>query len=179
MENENVKYPDFPLCKAFNREVYSFLLAHPEIKTVTLGRNWYDSDESIGRTVQLVRELISQGRKVILLGPLPIPGMNVETGWAVRQIQAGHAIDEIRVDGSPDVRQSAILDKLKSQLKSEIAGHKMYLMDPTQRLCDDTYCYIVRDGLANFRDVSHLTEDAERKFEPDFVEALRWIQASQ
>ena len=179
IESDAVQYPDYPFCKAFNREVYAYLLDHPRIETVILARIWFDDDEAIGRTVKLVRELIAHGRKVILLTPLPVPGMNVETGWAVRQIQAGHAIDEIKLEATPEVRQSAILDKLRAELKIEAESGKLWLLDPTRRLCDASHCYIVRDGLASFRDTSHLTEPAAQTFEPDFIEALRRMGAAK
>ncbi len=172
IETDTIQYPDNAHCKDFNREVYAFLLNHTEIKTVVLGRAWWNSDETIERTVQLMRELIVQGRKVILLTPPPEPGMDVATAWATRQIRAGHAIDEIKVDATPQVTLGAILNKLKAKLKAEIASGDVYPIDPTRHFCDEKYCYMVRDGMATFRDAGHLTELSAQKMEPDFRAAL-------
>lgn len=159
-------------CRDFNREVYDFLLGHPEIRTVILGRAWGDGDETIGQSVKLIRELIAQGRKVILLAPPPIPGMNVGIAWATRQIQAGHAIDEIKLEGTPEVRQNRVLEKLNERLSAEIANGNVFIIDPASHFCDERYCYLVRDGMAIFRDTGHLTEATELKMEPDFRDAL-------
>lgn len=176
IETDAIQYPDFPHCKDFNREVFAYLIGHPKIETVILGRIWFDSDETIGRTVLLIRQLIAHGHKVILLAPLPLPGMHVESAWAMKQIQAGHPIDDIKLDSTPQVRQSSILSKLGNQLKAEVASGKLFLLDPTQRLCDAQFCYVVRDGVANFRDTSHLTEAAAQKMEPDIRSALIWAK---
>jgi len=176
IETDAIHYSDFPHCKEFNREVFAYLIGHPKIETVILGRIWFDSDETIGRTVLLSHQLIAHGHNVILLTPLPLPGMHVENTWALKQIQAGHAINEIKLKSTPEVRQSAILTKLRNQLKPELENGKLIMIDPTERLCDNKFCYVVRDGVANFRYTSHLTEAAAKEMEPDFRSALIWAK---
>jgi hypothetical protein len=95
------------------------------------------------------------------------------------QIRAGHAIDEIKIDGTPEVWQSATLFQLENQLKVELASGRLFLLDPTLQLCDAHSCYVVRDGVVNFRDISHLPELAARKMEPDFHKALDWAKQSE
>jgi len=176
IESDTIHYPDYPFCKDFNREVYAYLLAHPGIKTIVLGRFWSDSDETIARTVLLVRDLIAHGRKVVLIGPLPLPGMDVQIVWAMQQIQAGHAIDEIKVSRSTQKWMDSVSHKLVGQLGHEIESGNVYLLDPAQQLCDAESCYVVRDGLANFGDTSHITEIAAKKMEVDFRKALLWVE---
>jgi peptidoglycan/LPS O-acetylase OafA/YrhL len=170
--NESTKSTASPACNNFNREVYTYLQSHPEIKTVVLGRGGWNVDE----TVFLIRHLISQNRKVILMAPSPSPGMNVETAWATQQIRAQQPIEEIKLEKSPKVTQSTILDDLNGRLKAEITSGQLYLIDPTKRFCDDLYCYLVRDGIATFRDNGHFTEIAALQMEPDFHAALVWAK---
>jgi hypothetical protein len=177
IENDSIQYPDYAGCKVFNREVLTFLDGHPEIKTIVLGRFWGDSDETIARTVQLIHLLVAQGRKVILIGPLPLPGMDVQIDWAMQQIRAGHAIDEIKISRSSQQWVNSVLGKLTQQLGADIENHNLFLLDPTHQLCDAESCYVVRDGQANFADTSHLTEVAAQKMEPDFRKALLWLDS--
>ena len=179
IESDAVHYEDYPHCKAFNYEVYGFLSVHPAINTVILGRIWSDSDETIDRTVLLAKDLISRGKKVILISPLPVPGMHVENVWSMRQIKAGRAIETITIENSAAVRQSEILLKLKTRLVPELKSGKLFLIDPTQKLCDESFCYAVKDGVAIFKDISHLTELAAQKMEPDFKDAFIWAKKAQ
>lgn len=172
IENESIQSVGSPACRNFNREVYSFLLDHPEIRTVILGRAGWNMDE----VVFLIRHLTAQGRKVILMAPPPNPGMNVETAWATRQIRERQAIDEIKIEKTPKVMQGKVLERLNTDFHSEIASGKVYLIDPTKRFCDDQFCYLVRDGVATFRDHGHFTEIAEQQMEPEFHDALVWAR---
>lgn len=172
IETDAIQHSDFAHCKDFNREVFAYLLQHTEIKTVILGRIWSDGDETIQRTVRLTQALAAQGRRVILITPLPLPGMHVESGWATRQIQAGRAIDEIKLPATSEVKQTSTLRKLRAQLQPELSQEKVFLLDPTQRLCDTEFCYVVREGIANFRDTSHLTEVAAQGFQTEFKNVL-------
>ena len=161
-----------PACRNFSREVYAFLQSHTEIKTIILGQSGWNIDE----TVTLIQQLIAQNRKVILMTPSPNPGMNVETAWATQQIRARQPIEEIKLEKTPEVTQSKVLDTLKEQLKAEITNGKLYLIDPTKRFCDEQYCYLVRNGIATFRDHGHFSEIAEQQIEPDFHDALIWAK---
>ncbi len=179
VESDTVHYEDYPHCKEFNFEVYGFLKAHPAISTVILGRIWSTDDQAIDRAVFLIKDLISQGKKVVLITPLPIPSMHVENVWSLRQIKAGHGIETITLENSAAVKQSEILLKLNARLVSELKSGKLFLIDPTQRLCDKSFCYAVKDGVAIFKDISHLTELAAQKMEPDFREAFIWAKKTQ
>ncbi|MFZ5502721.1 MAG: acyltransferase family protein [Pseudomonadota bacterium] len=172
IETDAIQYPDYPHCKDFNREVFAYLLAHPEIKTIVLGRIWSDSDESIARTVQLIRTLIEHGREVILIGPLPFPGVDVQVAWAMWQVQAGHAIDEVKMSAASREQMSLVKSKIERALAAEMASGRLLFLDATRRLCDAEFCYTVRDGLASFCDTSHLTEAFARSMEPDFRAVL-------
>lgn len=172
-ETDTAHATDFPHCKDFNREIYAYLLAHTEIKTIILGRIWFDGEETLEHTAALVRDLIAHGRKVILIGPLPLPGMHVEHDWAMRQIQAGKAIDEIRLNNLPAVSQAHIYTRLQEKLAAATRSGQLFWIDPSQKFCDRHYCYVVQNGQANFRDTSHITQIASHKFEADFYQALK------
>ncbi len=172
VENNSTQYPDFPNCKDFNREVFAYLLNHPKIKTIILGRIWSDSDETIDRTLLLIHQLISRGRKIVLIGPLPHPGMDVQISWAMQQVKAGHAIDEIKLDRSSQIWMDSVFRKLNTKLEHNIKDGNLFLLDPTRDICEIETCYIVHNGLAIFGDTSHLTEAAAKVMEPDFRKAL-------
>lgn len=172
LDSEPIQAFPSQACWRFNSEVNTFLLNHAEIKTVILGRNIWDIDA----TVSLVRKMVAQDRKVILVGPSPIPGMHVETVWATQQIRAGHPIDEIKIEKTPQVSQIKILEKLNAALKPEISAGKVRLIDPVKRYCDSQSCYLVRNGIATFRDYGHFTEIAAHEMEPDFHDALVWAK---
>ncbi len=174
IENDEFKYEDYPLCKAFNHEVLNYLNSHPNIKTVILGRIWDEGDESVDRTVNLIHYLVGHRHNVILITPLPNPGVDVENDWVVKQLEAGHAIETIPIVMSGDVKLSTVIPKLRNRLSNELNTNQLYLLDPTQRFCDEKSCFEVRDGIPYFRDMSHLTELAAQRLEPDFEEALLW-----
>lgn len=172
IESESIKTAASPACRNFNREVYIFLQSHPEIKIIVLGRAGWNIKEA----VFLIRQLIAQDRKVILMAPSPVPGMHVENAWATQQIKAHHPIEEIKIEKTPQVTQIRILEQLNKQLEPEISSGKLYLIDPTKRFCDEHFCYLVRNGIATFRDHGHFSEIAELQMEPDFHDALVWAK---
>lgn len=172
VESDTIRHPDYPNCEAFNREVYAYLGAHPKIRTVVLGLFWSDSDDEIARTAELAHALIAQGRRVVLIGPIPLPGMDVQVDWAMRQIRAGHPIDEIRVSRASEPWLNAVSAKVAGRFRQDIENGSLYLLDPTEQLCDGDACYVVKSGVANFCDTSHLTEIAARNMQPLFQAAL-------
>jgi hypothetical protein len=176
IEDDSRQHSTYSNCKDFNREVVAYLFGHPKIETVILGQSWGDPDEAIGRNISMIRQLIAHGRKVILIGPLPRPGMDVQIAWSMRQIQAGHAIDEIKLDRSSQGWLSSTTSELVKQLGRDIEYGNLVLIEPTQRFCDAKFCYVVRDGLATFADTGHLTEAAAQEMEPDFRKALLLIE---
>jgi hypothetical protein len=170
--SESTSYGLSKNCVAFNREGYSYIEAHPKIHTVALGLFWNDSDEKVNSTAELAHTLIAKGRKVLLIGPIPLPGMDVQIDWAMQQIRAGHAINEILVNRTSEPWMQSLAIRLEQVFGHDIAQGNLYILDPTLQLCESNSCFVVRNGVANFCDTSHITEVAARSLKPLFQTAL-------
>lgn len=154
-------------CDRFNVEVMDYLRAHPEVRTIVLGR-WWSQGEDIDVTLGLVGELLSIGRRVVLIGPLPAPGFDVPERWSRQQIRAGQAIDEMNLPIQTQSNPQSTRDRLLAALAAKVAEGRVALVDPLQRLCDGTRCRLVENGRSNFRDDSHVSQSASLDFTPDF-----------
>lgn len=158
-------------CAGFNDEVNTLLVQTPSIHTVVLGRLW-SSDASFNRTVALVQQLARHGKRVLLIGPLPEPGMDVPQNWSVQQLKAGHAIDELTIPLSSQANALAMRTRLRVELADQVCQGQVVLLDPIRSLCDDKVCRLAQGGEANFRDVSHLSQQASLQFTQPIQVAL-------
>ncbi|TXT41323.1 MAG: hypothetical protein FD135_379 [Comamonadaceae bacterium] len=158
-------------CAGFNDSVNTLLAQTPSIHTVVIGRLW-SPDASFERTVALVRTLAAQGKKVLLIGPLPEPGMDVPQSWSLQQLRAGHAINELTVPLSSQANALSMRAQLREKLAQPLCQGQVVLLDPIPSLCDDQVCRLAQDGEANFRDISHLSQQASLKFVPEMQAAL-------
>lgn len=163
-------------CAGFNNQVNALIASTPSIRTVVIGRLW-SPDASFERTVALVRQLAQQGRRVLLIGPLPEPGMDVPQTWSVQQLKAGHAMDELTLPIQSQSNALSMRTLLRDQLAGEICRGEVLLLDPIPRLCDDQVCRLAQGGEANFRDTSHLSQLASMRFSGDFGTALVALSA--
>lgn len=161
-------------CESFNQEVHTLLVQTPSIRTVVLGRVW-GNDASVNQTLDLVRQLLAQGKTVVLVGPLTEPGVDVPHHWSMRQIQAGQAIDEIGQPLGMQAATFALRSRLLAELTDPIARNQLVLIDPLPHLCDAQVCWLVKAGAANFRDTSHLSQSLALGFTPDFTRALKML----
>jgi hypothetical protein len=171
--SESTSYGLSKNCVAFNRDVYSYIEAHPKIHTVALGLFWNDSDEKVNSTAELAHTLIAKGRKVLLIGPIPLPGMDVQIDWAMQQIRAGHPIDEILVSRTSEPWMQSLAIKLQHVFGRDMELGNLYVLDPNEQLCENDNCFVVRNGIANFCDTSHITEVAARNMKPIFQAAFK------
>jgi len=158
-------------CAGFNSEVNALLANTPSIRTVVLGRLW-SADASFDRTLALVRQLVAHGRRVLLIGPLPEPGMDVPQSWSMQQLKAGHAIAELTLPLSSQANALTLRAQLREQLAEPICQGQVVLLDPVAQLCDDKVCRLAQAGEANFRDISHLSHQATLQFTPALQQAL-------
>lgn len=163
-------------CASFNNEVNLLIAKTPSIHTVVIGRLW-SPDASFERTVALTYKLVAQGKRVLLIGPLPEPGMDVPQGWSLQQLKAGHAIDELTLPLSSQANALAMRTKLREQLAEPLCKGQVYLLDPVASLCDDKVCRLAQAGEANFRDTSHLSQVASLRFGAGIQAALAALAA--
>lgn len=160
-------------CEKFNQEVYQYVVSHAEIKTMILGKWWADINNE--PLLTLIRDLVKQGKKVILIGALPSPGFDVPERWSKQQIRAGQAINFMVTPVSSQSLSLTIREKTMSELLPFLQDGSVIYIDPLKRLCDSKECRLVEDGSSNFRDESHLSHSSTMRFMPDFENAIREI----
>jgi hypothetical protein len=161
-------------CNDFNKEVSDYIFSNKKINILILGLHW--NEGNVDNAISVVNKFIKDGRKIILIGPLPKPGFNVENYWSTKQIKEGRQIDEIVIPNSQEVKQSKILEKLIQQLKPSISAGNLIILDPSSEYCDKKYCYAVKDGQAIFKDTNHLAELSARRMQSYFSSALNHLK---
>jgi hypothetical protein len=62
--------------------------------------------------------------------------------------------------------------QLREKLAQPLCLGQVVLLDPIPSLCDDQVCRLAQGGEANFRDVSHLSQQTSLKFVPAIQTAL-------
>jgi peptidoglycan/LPS O-acetylase OafA/YrhL len=158
-------------CEKFNQEVYRYLVGHPAIKTVVLGKWWADlHNEAI---LDLIRGLVKEGKKVVLIGVLPSPGFDVPERWSKQQINANHAIDLMTAPLNSQSLALEIREKTLAELSPQLHLGSVVYVDPLEHFCDEKVCRFVDGGQSNFRDDSHLAHSSSLKFVADFEDALK------
>ena len=158
-------------CEKFNREVNKFIVQTPSVKTVILGRLWR-SGTSFDSTVALTKSLVKSGKKVFLVGPLPVPGFHVPEHWSQLQLRTGHGIDNLTVTLNSQNSSLQIMMLLRTQLAAEVKSGNLILIDPFKTLCDAKLCYLVKNGVSNYGDISHLSKTGSLLFTTEFAAAL-------
>jgi peptidoglycan/LPS O-acetylase OafA/YrhL len=164
-------------CANFNQEISDYLQSRPSIQTIILGR-WWGSGHDLEVTIALVKHLVSIGRQVVLVGPLPVPGFDVPERWSMQQILKGGAIDDMDIPVVGQAKAFDARDRLQVELAGLISDGRVALVDPLQRLCDADRCRLVQEGRSNFRDESHLSHAASLDFTPDFLAAYSKLRSA-
>ena len=144
--------PALPGCATFNRDALAYLKAHPAVKTVVLGADWF----VYGRNVQeldatlTALQAIGVGVKVLLAPP-----------QADFSVPRALAIAALRHEPPPPPilqRHAAAAQKDSTDV---IAGlRKRFgfgVIDPATVLCDGVRCPLVQDHHPLFYDAGHVT----------------------
>ncbi|MET0676219.1 MAG: acyltransferase family protein [Bradyrhizobium sp.] len=164
---------DEPPCRQFNRSTLDFVLGPAGPRIVVLGSNWGNPAEAAA----LVDRLLSAGKVVVLILPLLDLGFDLPQRWVVNQIRAGRAIGEWKVEADPRLTMSARRTDLARDLDRHRANPRLVVVDPQSVVCDQGYCYLVRNGQANFRDDAHISNvnagQYRALFDAAFKAALR------
>jgi peptidoglycan/LPS O-acetylase OafA/YrhL len=164
-------------CQKFNQEVLRFTQENGQIKTVILGKNWGDSIASAQETFLVVDKLLAQDKTVVLILPLLAPGVNVVDFWMRQQNLAGHRVDELRVDATPQVVMQLVRSEIIRMAQGHTLQNKIVLIDPQGAVCEREFCYLVRDGAANFRDTGHISNLNAMQYFGIFHEAFQKTKA--
>lgn len=170
---------DQPPCREFNRTTLDFVLGHAGPSIVVLGSNWSNATE----ISVLTNRLLSSGKTVILIMPLLNVGFDVPQKWLESQLQAGKAIPEWKLEASPILTNSRFRQELAQFLSEHRDRPQLITVDPQSVVCEQGYCYLVRNGQANFRDTAHISNvnasQYRNLFDVAFALALRALDRRQ
>ena len=160
---------DQPPCRQFNRSTLDFVLAQAEPSIVVLGSNWGNAAEISA----LIDRLLSAGKTVVLIMPLLNIGFDLPQRWIENQIRAGKAIDEWKVEAGPGLTMRAFRDEIARVLDRYRDNPHLVVVDPQSVVCEQGYCYLVRNGQANFRDTAHISNVNASQYRGLFDAAFR------
>jgi hypothetical protein len=160
-------------CREFNRSTLDFVLGPIGPGIIVLGSNWTNALE----ISVLIDSLLSAGKTVVLIMPLLNIGFDLPQRWIENQIRAGRAIDEWKVEAGPELMMSALRSEIAGVLDRYRNNPHLVTVDPSSVVCELDYCYLVRNGQANFRDTAHISNvnasQYRSLFEAAFKAALR------
>lgn len=164
-------------CQRFNAEVRNFIHRTPSLEIVVIGRLWRGASSAVN-SVTLTKELIAAGKKVILVGPLPLGGFNVPEYWSQLQLHSGHSIDDVAVSLDSQRAVRDLWEQTVTALASEVKRGHLFLIDPFESDCDSTQCYLVKDGILIVRDMTHLSQQGAALLSSQFTKALENVLTS-
>jgi peptidoglycan/LPS O-acetylase OafA/YrhL len=160
---------DQPSCRQFNRSTLDFVLAQAEPSIVVLGSNWASAAE----ISTLTERLLAAGKTVVVIMPLLNIGFDLPQRWIENQIRAGRAIDEWKVEAGPGLTMSDFRNEIARVFDRYRDNPHLVVVDPLSVVCEHGYCYLVRNGQANFRDTAHISNVNASQYHGLFDAALR------
>jgi peptidoglycan/LPS O-acetylase OafA/YrhL len=156
-------------CRDFNRSMLDFLLGHAQPSIVVLGANWGDALE----ISSLVDRLLSSGKTVVLIMPLLNIGFDLPQRWIEKQVRAGGAISEWKIEADPRLTMRDLRAEIARRLDRYKDDPRLIAVDPQSVICERDHCYLVRDGQANFRDTVHISNVNAMQFRGLFDVAFK------
>ena len=158
---------DQKACREFNRSTLAFVLGQADPGIVVLGSR--DAREASA----LIDRLLSSGKTVVLIMPLLDLGFDLPQRWIENQIRAGEAIDEWKVEAGPTLMMTNLRDEFAEILRQHRNNPRLVAVDPMSVICEHGYCYLVRNGQANFRDAAHISNVNASQYRGLFDAAFR------
>ncbi|WP_165361510.1 acyltransferase family protein [Lichenibacterium ramalinae] len=152
-----LEIPALPGCAPFNAAAAAFVAAHPTIRTVVLGADWFLYDADLGRLDATLAALGAAGvRSFVLLAP-------PQSDYPVPRRLAMAALRGEPSPPPPSEAHARAAQRVSTELIAAVAArHGATLIDPMTRLCDGLTCPVERDGHPLFYDAGHLTVFAAR-----------------
>jgi peptidoglycan/LPS O-acetylase OafA/YrhL len=169
VDDAAVNASDQPPCRQFNRSTLDFVLAQAEPSIVVLGSNWASATE----ISVLTDRLLAAGKTVVVIMPLLNIGFDLPQRWIENQIRAGRAIDEWKVEASPGLTMSDFRNEIARVIDRYRDNPHLVVVDPLSVVCEHGYCYLVRNGQANFRDTAHISNVNASQYHGLFDAAFR------
>jgi hypothetical protein len=110
---------------------------------------------------------------VILVTPLLNVGFDVPQRWIETQLRTGAAINEWKIEADPVVTLKALRTEIAARLAKHHGDPRLITVDPSSVICETGYCYLVRNGQANFRDTAHISNINAMQYREVFDAAFR------
>ena len=107
--------------------------------------------------VEIVNDIEKTGKKVILLGPIQTPGIDLASELS-RKIKFGHMSMEevVKVMQHPKAEYLDSFAKSDEFLRSALEDK---FIEPSLDLCDEQFCYFGRNNESYFADSNHIGEE--------------------
>ena len=169
IEDSSGNSGDQKACREFNRSTLDFVVGQPQPSIIVLGSNWGNGREASA----LVDRLLYSGKIVVLIMPLLNVGFDVPQRWIENQIRAGHAVKEWKVKADPGLMMQELRDDFVQIMHTHRNNPRVIAVDPLSVICEHDYCYLVRNGQANFRDTAHISNVNAIQFKDLFDDAFR------
>jgi peptidoglycan/LPS O-acetylase OafA/YrhL len=169
VDDAAVNAGDAPPCRQFNRSTLDFVAAQAEPSIVVLGSNWANAAE----ISVLTDRLLAAGKTVVVIMPLLNIGFDLPQRWIENQIRAGRAIDEWKVEAGPGLTMSDFRNEIARVIDRYRDSPHLVVVDPLPVVCEHGYCYLVRNGQANFRDTAHISNVNASQYHGLFDAAFR------
>jgi hypothetical protein len=149
--------------------VAGFVFSRSEPSIIVIGGNWSNA----GEISTLVEKLLESNKTVILIMPLLNIGFDVPQRWMENQARAGRPVEEWKLKADP----SLTMTRLRSEITERLSRHKgdprLILVDPSSVICEQSECYLVRNGQSNFRDSAHISNVNSMQYEALFNAAFQ------
>lgn len=141
-----------PACADFNRAALAYLRAHPSLKTVLLGADWFNSGAALGGLADTLDALARAGiTPVVLLAP----------PQADHSVPRTLALAALRGEPFPPPISRERARAAQGESLAVIAGladrYGFTVIDPATAMCDATQCPEERGGRPVFYDAGHVT----------------------
>jgi len=146
-----------PGCEVFNGAALAFVAAHPGIRKVVLGADWFGYGDAVHGLETTLAGLRAAGVEVVVLLAPPQADYPVPRTLAIAALR--------HEPPPPPPREAAAREAQRSSTDIIAALRDRFgfgLIDPVTAMCDGISCPVVRDGHPLFYDAGHVTVFAAR-----------------
>jgi peptidoglycan/LPS O-acetylase OafA/YrhL len=155
----------------------------PNVRTVVLGMTWFHGDEDLfdasGRPLDnhehaallralddLISRLRSQGKRVVLIGPIAVPGWDLAS-------ESSRLMAYGRLVHGPVAQAASEFERQYAAVFAHFAGREdVAFARPDRVQCDGKACRFVVDGRSLFSDANHLAAAEVGRFHDIFKAEL-------
>ncbi len=140
-------------CARFDRDAVAYLAAHPSIRAVVLGSDWFAQGEAeLARLDATLDALEAAKLRVFLLLAPPQADYPVPRTLALAALHGAAPPPLLSLEQARDRQRAST-----ALVEAAAARHGATVIDPAGRLCGGGTCPVARDGRALYYDAGHLT----------------------